>query len=41
MTAYLFAFWDGAGNVPPTTSVMRALVDRGHRVTLLAHRPPV
>jgi UDP:flavonoid glycosyltransferase YjiC (YdhE family) len=33
---YLFATWDGAGSVPPELSVARELIDRGHRVTVLA-----
>jgi MGT family glycosyltransferase len=33
---YLFAMWDGSGTVPPELSVARALIDRGHRVTVLA-----
>ena len=32
---YLFAMWDGAGTVPPELSVARALIERGHRVTVL------
>jgi MGT family glycosyltransferase len=32
---YLFAMWDGAGTVPPELSVARALIDGGHRVTVL------
>lgn len=36
MSHYLFALWDGAGNVPPAMSVARALIDRGHRVTTIA-----
>ena len=27
--------WDGAGTVPPELSVARALIERGHRVTVL------
>ncbi len=33
---YLFTLWDGSGTVPPELSLGRALVDRGHRVTVLA-----
>ncbi len=33
---YLFVGWDGGGTVPPELSVARALVDRGHRVSVLA-----
>ena len=32
---YLFAMWDGAGTVPPELSVARALIERGHGVTVL------
>jgi UDP:flavonoid glycosyltransferase YjiC (YdhE family) len=32
---YLFTLWDGAGTVPPELSVARALIQRGHRVTVL------
>jgi MGT family glycosyltransferase len=32
----LFTLWDGSGTVPPELSVARALIDRGHRVTVLA-----
>ncbi|MGW8370487.1 MAG: glycosyltransferase [Gammaproteobacteria bacterium] len=35
-THYLFVTWDGGGNVAPELGVARALVDRGHRVTVLA-----
>jgi MGT family glycosyltransferase len=35
---YLFAITDGGGSVPPDTSVVRALVDRGHDVRVLADR---
>ena len=35
---YLFAIVDGGGTVPPETSVIRALVDRGHDVRVLADR---
>src|SRR5215207_6498755 len=33
---YLFAITDGGGTVPTDTSVMRALVERGHDVRVLA-----
>jgi UDP:flavonoid glycosyltransferase YjiC (YdhE family) len=33
---YLFAMWDGAGTVPPELSVARALIERGHRVSVIA-----
>ena len=33
---FLFVTWDGGGTVPPELSVTRALVERGHRVTVLA-----
>jgi UDP:flavonoid glycosyltransferase YjiC (YdhE family) len=29
--------WDGAGNLPPERSLVRALVARGHQVDVLAH----
>jgi MGT family glycosyltransferase len=32
----LFALWEGGGNAPPQLSVAGALVDRGHRVRVLA-----
>lgn len=32
---YLFAMWEGGGNVPPLLGVARRLVARGHRVTVL------
>ena len=35
---YLFAIIDGGGTVPADTSVMRAMVDRGHDVRVLADR---
>ena len=35
---YLFAIIDGGGTVPADTSVMRALVERGHDVRVLADR---
>ncbi|CAN5545122.1 glycosyltransferase [soil metagenome] len=33
---YLFALTDGGGTVPPELGIARRLVDRGHRVTVLA-----
>jgi MGT family glycosyltransferase len=33
---YLFALNDGGGTVPPELGIARRLVDRGHRVTVLA-----
>lgn len=33
---YLFALVDGGGTVPPELGVARRLLDRGHRVTVLA-----
>lgn len=33
---YLFATWDGGGNVGPELVLARRLVARGHRVTVLA-----
>ncbi len=33
---YLFTMWDGSGTVPPELSLARALIERGHRVTVLA-----
>ena len=40
---YLFAIIDGGGTVPADTSVIRAMVDRGHDVRVLADRcsPPI
>ena len=35
---YLFALTDGGGTVPPELGVVRRLVDRGHRVTVLGER---
>jgi MGT family glycosyltransferase len=32
---FLFATWDGGGNVPPTLSLARKLIRRGHSVTAL------
>lgn len=32
---YLFAMWEGGGNVPPMLGVARGLVARGHSVTVL------
>jgi MGT family glycosyltransferase len=36
MTHYLFTLWDGAGTLPPELSVARALVERGHRVSVVS-----
>ena len=36
MTHFLFTLWDGAGTLPPELSVARALVERGHRVSVLS-----
>ena len=36
MTHFLFTLWDGAGALPPELSVARALVGRGHRVSVLS-----
>ena len=33
---YLFTLWDGSGTVPPELSLARALIERGHRVAVLA-----
>ena len=33
---YLFALTDAGGTVPPELGVVRRLVERGHRVTVLA-----
>ena len=33
---YLFTLWDGSGTVPPELSLAGALIERGHRVTVLA-----
>jgi len=35
---YLFALTDGGGTVPPELGVVRRLVDRGHRVTVLGEQ---
>jgi MGT family glycosyltransferase len=35
-TSYLFALIDGGGTVPPELGAVRRLVDRGHRVEVLA-----
>jgi MGT family glycosyltransferase len=32
---FLFAVWDGGGNVPPAFGLIRRLVERGHRVRVL------
>ncbi|MDQ4081486.1 MAG: glycosyltransferase, partial [Actinomycetota bacterium] len=36
MSDFLMTSWDGAGATPPLMSVARALVERGHRVRVLA-----
>jgi MGT family glycosyltransferase len=33
---FLFAMWDGGGNVPPAIGLARRLIERGHGVHLLA-----
>ena len=33
---FLFATWEGGGNVPPTMGAVRRLLERGHRVRVLA-----
>lgn len=35
MKHYLFAMWEGGGNVPPLLGVAQRLLARGHRVTVL------
>lgn len=35
MSRFLFAIWDGGGNVPPALGLARRLVARGHRVRVL------
>jgi MGT family glycosyltransferase len=32
---FLFAVWDGGGNLPPAFGLVRRLVERGHRVRIL------
>src|SRR5688572_29784411 len=32
---YLFAMWEGGGNVPPILGVARRLIARGHTVTVI------
>src|SRR5712675_1392581 len=32
---FLFAMWDGGGNVPPALGLARRLIARGHEVRLL------
>jgi MGT family glycosyltransferase len=34
----LQVIWDGGGNAPPQLAIARELVERGHEVTVLAHR---
>src|SRR5215213_5203156 len=36
MSRFLFTLWDGGGNSPPVLSVVRALVQRGHDVRVIA-----
>jgi len=33
---FLFAMWDGGGNVPPLLAIVHQLIARGHRVRVLA-----
>lgn len=33
---YLFVVWDGGGTIPPVLGLARRLVERGHRVTVMA-----
>ncbi len=33
----LFALWDGGGNVPPITAVIRRMAQRGHRIRATGH----
>ncbi|HEY1388755.1 MAG TPA: glycosyltransferase [Ktedonobacterales bacterium] len=35
---YLFALWDGGGNIPPQLALARRLSERGHHVRILAPR---
>lgn len=35
---FLFVLWDGGGNVPPQLALTRRLIERGHRVRVLAPR---
>jgi UDP:flavonoid glycosyltransferase YjiC (YdhE family) len=37
MTHYLFASWDGGGNVPPALGIAAELSSRGHRVRFVGH----
>jgi MGT family glycosyltransferase len=32
---FLFAIWDGGGNIPPALGLVRRLVERGHRIRIL------
>jgi UDP:flavonoid glycosyltransferase YjiC (YdhE family) len=32
---FLFVTWDGGGNIAPTYPLVRGLVARGHKVTIL------
>jgi len=38
MTSFLFATWDGGGNVPPAMGIAAELAARGHDVRFLGHR---
>ena len=35
---FLFVLWDGGGNAPPQLALARRLIERGHRVSVLAPR---
>jgi UDP:flavonoid glycosyltransferase YjiC (YdhE family) len=37
MAMMLMATWDGAGNFPPERALVRLLVERGHKVSVLGH----
>jgi UDP:flavonoid glycosyltransferase YjiC (YdhE family) len=32
---FLFAMWDGGGNIPPALGLVRRLVERGHQVRVI------
>jgi UDP:flavonoid glycosyltransferase YjiC (YdhE family) len=38
MSTFLFATWDGGGNVPPAIGIAAELASRGHDVRFLGHR---
>jgi MGT family glycosyltransferase len=38
MSKFLFTLWEGGGETPPILSVVRAVADAGHDVTVLADR---